>query len=64
MLRQQVLALMLACFLLGFSPAPGWGSPDELKEAWNLNEQVGQLSRAGQLQTGPAVGSEGPADSL
>ena len=25
MLRQQVLALILACFLLGFSPAPGWG---------------------------------------
>jgi tetratricopeptide (TPR) repeat protein len=48
MLRQQVLALILSCFLLWFSPAPGWGSsPDELKEAWNLNEEVGQLYRAG-----------------
>jgi tetratricopeptide (TPR) repeat protein len=50
MLRQQVLAVFFACFLLGVIPAPGWGSQEDLKEALALNEQVGQLYRAGRFK--------------
>jgi tetratricopeptide (TPR) repeat protein/CHAT domain-containing protein len=50
-LRLQVLPLILAGLLLGCTSVPGWSaSPDELKEALNLTEQVEQLSRAGRYK--------------
>lgn len=49
MTRQKILPILLACFFLGFSPPLGWGSPEELKEVWKLNEQVEQLSRVGRF---------------
>ena len=52
MTRQKILPILLACFFLGFSPPPGWGSPEELKEVWKLNEQVEQLSRVGRFSQG------------
>ena len=64
LLRQKLPALILTIFLLGLFPVSGWGSPEELKEASALNEQVGQLALRRALPTGFAAGSEGLTDPL
>jgi tetratricopeptide (TPR) repeat protein len=49
-MNKQIPALMLLVFLLGFFPVSGWSNPAELKEAVDLNDQVGQLVRERRYQ--------------